>query len=86
MNPWNPAIVLCIWLNHNINFILLNIKALILIYYITNYVIKANYNQYQRVIVVAIVKKVFANHNKNLTSISTNYTPTPDKFALELFN
>lgn len=57
-----------------------------LIHSITNYATKGNCNQYQRVIALAIVKKVFNNHDNNLTTDLSNYTPTLDKFILKAFN
>lgn len=68
------------------NFIPLSIKALALIHYITNYAIKGNYSQYQRVIAATIVKKSFDNHDKDFTTDLSNYTSTLDKFALKIFN
>lgn len=50
INLWNLALGLVIKSNYNINFILSNIKALALIYYITNYVIKKNYSKNQYVL------------------------------------
>ena len=43
LNSWSPAIASLIQSNHDINFIISNIKTLALIYYIRNYVIKSNY-------------------------------------------
>ena len=86
MNPWNLAIASLIRSNHDINFIPSSIKALAFIHYITNYAIKSDCNQYQRVIAVAIVRKAFDNYDKDLTTISANYAPTLDKFALKAFN
>ena len=67
VNPWNLAIASLIRSNHDINFIPSSIKALALIYYITNYATKGDCSQYQRVMVVAIVRKVFDNHDNNIT-------------------
>lgn len=86
MNFWNPAIAFLIQSNLNINFILSSIKVLVLIHYITNYAIKTACSQYQRVIVAEIARKVFDNHNKDLTCTSTNYIPIFDKFTLKAFN
>jgi hypothetical protein len=40
VNLWNQAIASCICLNHDISWILTISKSLLLLYYITNYVIK----------------------------------------------
>lgn len=49
INPWNPALILLIRFNHDLNFILSNIKALALVYYIRNYITQINCSQYQLV-------------------------------------
>ncbi len=86
VNPWNSAIASLIRFNHDINFIPSSIKALALIHYITNYATKNDCSQYQRVMVVAIVRKAFNDHNNNSMTGPSNYTPTLDKFALKAFN
>ena len=68
------------------NFIPSSIKVLAFIHYITNYATKGDCSQYQRVIAAAIVRKTFDNHDNNITTGSSNYTPTFDKFALKAFN
>ncbi len=40
----------------------------------------------QRVMAAAIVRKGFNDHNNNITTGLSNYTPTLDKFALKVFN
>ncbi len=86
VNPWNPAIASLIQSNHDINFILSSIKALALIYYIKNYATKDDCSHYQRVIIAAIMRKAFDDHDNNITTGLSNYTPTLDKFALKAFN
>ncbi len=86
VNPWNPAIASLIRTNHDINLIPSSIKALALIHYITNYATKGDCCQYQRVMVAAIVRKAFDDHDNNITTGPSNYTPTLDKFALKAFN
>ncbi len=86
MNPWNSAIASLIRFNYDINFIPLSIKALAFIYYIINYAIKGNCSQYQRVMAAAIVRKAFDNYDNNITTGSSNYTLTLDKFTLKAFN
>ena len=85
MNPWSLAIASLIWSNHNINFIFSSMKAFVPIYYITNYATKQDYSQYQRIMAIAIVKKLFEEQDKpGLESLS--YTPTLDKCLLKSFN
>lgn len=55
VNPWNPALASVIRLNHDINFIPSNVKALVFVCYITNYVSKRNYSQYQYMMGVVFV-------------------------------
>ncbi len=86
MNPWNLAIASLIRSNYDINFIPLSIKSLAFIYYITNYTIKSDCSQYQRVMVAAIERKGFNNHDNNITTGFSNYTSTLNKFALKAFN
>lgn len=50
INSWNPTPVSILQSNHNVTFVVLFNNALALIYYITNYAIKGNYSQYQRII------------------------------------
>ncbi len=57
-----------------------------LIHYITNYPIKGNCGQYQRVITAVIVSKAFDNHDKDSINSSAMYTLSLDKFALKVFN
>ena len=46
INLWNLILSFFIWSNHDINFLSTKIKALAIIYYITNYATKSNYSQY----------------------------------------
>lgn len=55
-------------------------------HYITNYAIKNNCSQYQRVMAAAMVRKALKDHVKNPTPTFANYIPTLDKFALKAFN
>ena len=59
---------------------------LALIYYIINYTTKGDYNQYQKVMTAVIVRKAFDDHDNNIMTSSSNYTPILDKFALKAFN
>lgn len=68
------------------NFISSSIKALVFIYYITNYTTKGDCSQYQKVIIVAIVRKAFDNYDKDSITSLSNFTPILDKFALKAFN
>ncbi len=56
INLWNPALASLIRLNHDINFIPSNVKALALVCYITNYATKGDCSQYQRVMGAAFVQ------------------------------
>ncbi len=56
INPWNSALASLIRSSHDINFIPSNIKALALVCYITNYTIKGNCSQYQRVMGTTFVR------------------------------
>lgn len=56
------------------------------IHYTLNYAIKIDCCQYQRVMIVAIVRKTFDDHNNNITTAPSNYTPNLDKFALKAVN
>lgn len=46
VNPWNPVIVACVRSNQDISWIPTVVKALCLIYYITNYVTKDDISPY----------------------------------------
>ena len=70
--------------DNDINFIPLTIKAQALNYYITNYAIKGNCSQYQKVMTAIIVRKAFKNHDTRLGI--TNVAPELDKCALKTFN
>ena len=48
MNPRPQVIAAFIWSNYNMNFILSKVKEILLVYYIINYTIKEDYNQYQK--------------------------------------
>lgn len=60
-------------------------KALAIVYYITNYATKRNYSQYQRIMAVVIVRKVFEDQDKSGPGPFFNM-PTLDKFLLKAFN
>lgn len=64
VNLWSLAIASLISSNHNINFISSSIKILVFVYYITNYAIKGDYSQYQRIMAIAIIKKAFEDQKK----------------------
>lgn len=86
LNPWNPTIASLIQFNHDVNFSPSNIKVLAFIIYITNYATKSDYSQYQRVMVIAIVRKAFNNYDYKIMTDPSNYTPTLNKFLLKVFN
>ncbi len=87
VNSWNPAIALLLWSNHNITFIVSANNVLALIYYITNYAIKRDASQYQRIMSAAFMKSAYdkSQSPSNTTSPDTN-VGLPDKFALKAFN
>lgn len=55
INPWCPALVSLIRSNYDINFIPSNVKALVLVRYITNYITKSDCSQYQRIMEAVFV-------------------------------
>lgn len=62
-------------------------KALAIIYYITNYVTKGDCNQYQRIMSAAIVWKAYKDVQAKATATTTPVRYTGfDKFALRTFN
>lgn len=83
---WSIIIDSLIWSNHDINFILLKIKVLILIHYITNYTIKGNCNQYYIVIAPMIIRTVFDNYDKDSIISLINYILSLIKFYLNILN
>ena len=85
VNPWSLAIASLIWSNHDISFISSSVKPLVLVYYITNYAMKRDYSQYQRIIAIAIVRKTFEDRDKPGPR-PPFYTPNLDKFLLKVFN
>ncbi len=89
INPWCPALVSLTRSNHNINFIPSNVKAFILVHYITNYVTKADCSQYQRIMKAAFVRKTYKDTiNQRIEDDSTGVVQRAkiDKFALHAFN
>ena len=58
VNSWNTAFASLIQSNHDIIYIPSTVKALALVRYITNYAIKKDCNQYQRVLAFAIAQKI----------------------------
>lgn len=89
INLWCSAFASLTRSNHDINFILSNIKALALVHYITNYATKCNYNQYQRIIEAAFVWKIYENAtNQHIEDDSTGVIQRAkiDSFALLAFN
>lgn len=47
VNAWNSALTLFTKSNHDINFIIIHVKTLVFVSYITNYTTKSNHRQYQ---------------------------------------
>ncbi len=87
VNPWNLAIALLLWSNHNIIFISSANNAFTLIYYITNYAIKRDDSQYQTIMNAVFVKSAYDKSQppSNTTSPDIN-VGIPNKFALRAFN
>ena len=85
--PWNLALSFFIWSNHNINFLPTKMKALAIIYYITNYATKDNCSQYQYIMFTAIIQKAYEDIQIKTIAITTpiRYADL-DKFALKTFN
>lgn len=75
------------WLNYNIIFINFTNNIFDLIYYITNYAIKKDTSQYQKIINIAFVKSAYdeSQRSSNIISLNTNID-FMDKFALVTFN
>ena len=62
-------------------------KALAIIYYITNYAIKGNCSQYQRIMSAAIIRKAYEDAQAKTITITTPVRYADfDKFTLQAFN
>jgi hypothetical protein len=57
VNKYNPIISSVIRYNHDINFIPLLPKVLVVVYYMTNYIIKSQTDCGQLVLAIAVLKK-----------------------------
>lgn len=67
----------------------MKMKALAIIYYITNHVIKDDYSQYQYIILITIVKKSYKDTWLKAIAIDSLLSITDNnlnKFALQTFN
>lgn len=85
INLWSLTIASLIWTYYNIYFTPSSIKPFTFIYYIINYTTNNNSNCYQKVIKVAIIKKIFNNYNNNFTINLSIYILIFNKFGLKIF-
>jgi hypothetical protein len=88
-NPWNPAIASCIRSNQDISWIPTVVKALCLIYYITNYATKDDVSPYQMLVKAALLKQSIENAKATLTPGANDLRirkKDMDQFALRCFN
>jgi hypothetical protein len=89
VNPWNTAIASCIRSNHDISWIPTVVKALCLIYYITNYATKDDVSPYQMLVKAALLKRSIEKAKATLTPDATDVRirkKDMDQFALRCFN
>lgn len=89
INPWYPALASLTRSNHDINFIPSNVKALALVYYITNYATKDGCIQYQQIMEAVFVWKIYKDTtNQRIEDGSTGVVQRAkiDKFVLCTFN
>ena len=89
VNPWCPGLAALTRSNHDINFIPSNVKALVLVRYITNYATKSDCSQYQRVMGAAFVQKAYeeaADQRMAHAPAGTIRVMDIDKFALRALN
>jgi hypothetical protein len=89
VNPWNPVIAACVRSNQDISWILTVVKALCLIYYITNYATKDDISPYQMLVKAALLKQMIekAKDALNLDASDLQIRKKDmDQFALRCFN
>src|SRR6266516_7352760 len=89
VNPWNPAIASCIRSNQDISWIPTVVKALCLIYYITNYETKDDVSPYQMLVKAALLKRSIEKAKDTLTPNADDLRirkKDMDQFALRCFN
>jgi hypothetical protein len=89
VNPWNPAIASCIRSNQDISWIPTVVKALCLIYYITNYATKDDVSPYQMLVKAALLKQSIEKAKATLTPDANDLRirkKDMDQFALRCFN
>lgn len=87
--PWCPGLAVLTRFNHDINFIPSNVKALVLVYYTTNYATKDNCSQYQCIIGTTFIWKVYeeiADQKMTHGLTETIWVMDINKFALRAFN
>ncbi|KAH7305355.1 hypothetical protein BKA65DRAFT_415803 [Rhexocercosporidium sp. MPI-PUGE-AT-0058] len=89
VNPWNPAIASCVRSNQDISWIPTVVKALCLIYYITNYATKDDVSPYQMLVKAALLKQSIEKAKATLTPDANDLRirkKDMDQFALRCFN
>jgi len=89
VNPWNPAIASCIRSNQDISWIPTAVKALCLIYYITNYATKDDVSPYQMLVKAALLKRSIEKAKATLEPNADDLRirkKDMDQFALRCFN
>jgi hypothetical protein len=87
VNPWNPVIAACVRSNQDISWILTVVKALCLIYYITNYATKDDISQ--MLVKAALLKQSIEKAKATLTPDANDLRirkKDMDQFALRCFN
>jgi hypothetical protein len=89
VNPWNPAIASCVRSNQDISWIPTVVKALCLIYYVTNYATKDDVSPYQMLLKAALLKQSIEKAKATLTPDANDLRirkKDMDQFALRCFN
>jgi len=89
VNPWNPTIASCIRSNQDISWIPTVVKALSVIFYITNYATKDDVSPYQMLVKAALLKQSIDKAKATLTPDANDLRirkKDMDQFALRCFN
>ncbi len=90
VNPYNPWIAAAIGSNQDLSFLATRLKALALLYYITNYVTKDEASTYQMVTKAAIIKKTLEQAEQAFNNPTNEEKISLEKgmlnFCLRVFN
>jgi hypothetical protein len=89
VNSWNPVITACVRSNQDISWIPTVVKALCLIYYITNYATQDDISPYQMLVKAALLKQSIEKAKATLTPDANDLRirkKDMDQFALRCFN